>query len=335
MTTNTGILASGTTFSTQQLAVLLCAVSYSTDPQTDIQTYLPGWSIVWNGTETSDGNYAFIALDPTSTIYALGIRGSLPPFDVFKDWDAFANWILEDMDVVTRVSWPYVTNTSSNALIASGTNRAFGQVQNMKDSLGSEKTILEYLQANGAVAGNQVIITGHSLGGNVANVYASYFISQLATASSTFTNTALVTFAAPAAGNSDFATDLDAKLPNAWHYENDNDIVPKFPVSLSVLLVGFLYIGGPSASEITCTYKGKTVSLRDAFMLLAGIFAVYDYQAQSLNPEPFMTPTDSAYTQNTLSDFFNQAGYQHEVVHYATNLNVNLPQALVEQSRLV
>lgn len=328
-------MSNTTSATTQQLAVSLCAVTYSTDPQTDIATYLPGWSIVWNGTQTDDGNYAFIALDPTSTIYALAIRGSLPPFEVMDNWAAFANWVLEDLDVVTRIAWPYTQDPSSGALIASGTNRAFTQVQGMVDSMGSTLSIYDYLQQNATGSNNQVLITGHSLGGNVANVYASYFVSQLATDKNSFSNIALVTFAAPAAGNSAFATDLDGKLSDAWHYENENDIVPKCPVAITVALLGFMYIGGPSAGEITCTYDNKTVSLREAFELFAAVLAFYEYTQQNLHYQTFNVATDSAYTQNTLSDFFNQAGYQHEVVHYATNLGVTLPSTLVEQSRMV
>jgi len=338
MTTNTSTSISGNSpLDTQQTAVLLAALTYSSDPQTDIATYLPGWSIVWNGTQSYDGNYAFIALDPAATTYALAIRGSLPPFDVFNNWNAFANWVLEDLDVVTRVSWPYAA--TSNPLISNGANTAFTNMQQMVDQLGSGLSIYEYLKANAVQPdnGKQVLITGHSLGGNIANVYASYFVTALAGDGYPAFNdsTSLVTFAAPAPGNADFATDLDAKITNAWHYENDQDIVPKFPHYSTVLLVGFMYIGGPSAKEITTTLDGVTVSLRDAFMTLAGILLAYGYQQQGRNYTVFSNPIDSAFTQNTLTDFFSQAGAQHEVVNYANNLNVVLPLPLVAESRMV
>jgi hypothetical protein len=333
----TPLTGSPATQSNQQLAVLLCAVTYSSDPQTDIETYLPDWSIVWNGQVTSDGNYAFIATNSDSSVYALAVRGSLPPFDVVKDWDAFANWVLEDMDVITTVDWTYVSPSTSNAKITAGANRAFTQVQGMQDTINPQGPgILDYLQTNAVAKGKQVIITGHSLGGNVANVFTSYFISSLISSYPNIAgNTYLVTFAAPAAGNSAFATDLDGKLSNAWHYENDNDIVPKFPVGLAVVDVGLMYIGGPSAGSITVTYKGKTVSLREAFLLLAGAFLIYGYTQQAQNYSIFNVPTDSEYTQNTFEDFFQQAGYQHEVVHYANDLGVTLPSTLAEQSKLV
>lgn len=334
----TPLTGSSATLTNQQIAVLLCGLSYN-DPQTEIDTYLPGWSIVWNGTVTSDGNYAFIAANSDSSIYALAIRGSLPPFDVVKDWDAFANWVLEDMDVITTKDWTYVSPSTTNAKITAGADRAFTQVNGMQNLFNpSGPGILSFLQNNAVAKGKQVIITGHSLGGNAANVFASYFISSLiGTYPSVADNTTLVTFAAPAAGNSAFASDLDGKLSNAWHYANDNDIVPKFPVDASVLEIGFMYLGGPSSGSISVTYKGKTITLREAFILLAGAFLIYGYAQQSLNYKTFYVDTDSQYTQNTFEDFFQQAGYQHEVMHYASNLQVTLPSTstLAEQGKLV
>lgn len=326
------------TLSNQQIAVLLCGLSYG-NPQADIDSYLPGWNVVWDGTVTSDGNYAFIATNPDSSIYALAIRGSLPPFDVVKDWDAFANWVLEDMDVITTVDWAYVSPSTTNAKITAGANLAFNQVKGMKNTNDPNGPgIFDYLQANAVANGKQVIITGHSLGGNAANVSASYFISSLISSTPTIADlTSLVTFAAPAAGNSAYAADLDNKLSNAWHYANDNDIVPKFPVDLSVLEIALMYVGGPSSGSITVTYKGKTLSLREAFIMLAGAFWIYGYAQQNLNYESFTAGIDSQYTQNTFEDFFQQAGYQHEVMHYASNLGITLPSisTLVEQAKLV
>ncbi|RPD41712.1 lipase family protein [Chitinophaga barathri] len=311
-------------------AVLLCAVSYATDPVTQIGTYLNGWTVVWNGAQSDDGNYAFIATDPDNEYYAVAIRGSLPPFEVFKEWAAFANWVLEDLDVITRVNWPYVA--SGSALISSGANRAFNNILDMTDTLGSGLSIDDYLSQNAVKNNKQVIVTGHSLGGNCANVYASYFVTSLAQAGSTFSNISLFTFAAPSAGDSGFATDLDNKLPDAWHYENDNDIVPKFPVTDTVFLVAWLYITAPSAGAITVTYKGHTISLREAFILLSGILYAYGYQQQSLHYSVFGTQVNPDYVQNTFSDWFQQAGAQHALVNYANDLGQKLPAELAEAS---
>lgn len=316
-----------------QTAVMLSAVTYSSNPQQDIDTLLPGWSIIWDGIQTSDGNYAFIAIDPSAEYYALAVRGSLPPFDIFDNWDAFANWILEDLDVITQVSWPY--SDSDSALISQGAYTSFDNVLNMQDQLGSGQLIFDYLKNNAVIPGKQIIITGHSLGGNIANVYASYFVTSITQEGYTSDNISLFTFAAPAAGNSDFATDLDNKISNAWHYENANDIVPKFPASFSVLLTAFLFDPAPSASQITISYEGYTISLREAFILLSGIFYFYGYQQQALNYTVFPNALDENYQSNTLEDWFDQAGAQHALSNYASYLGVTLGSQLAKQSSII
>ncbi|HEY9259772.1 lipase family protein [Chitinophaga sp.] len=304
-------------------AVLLTYVTYASDPVNDISSYLPGWKIVWNGTQTDDGNYAFIAVDPTGANYALAIRGSLPPQDVFNNWDAFANWILEDLDVVTQVSWPYAS--TPKPLISNGANTSFTNVLNMQDALGSGVSLTDYLVTNVIKPGNPLTIAGHSLGGNIANVFTSYFITTITGEQYSSDNVSLYTFAAPAAGNGDFANDLDAKLPAAWHYQNANDIVPNFPVSDTIFLTGLLYDPAPAASAITVVYKGYTVSLREAFFLLSGVFLLYGYQQQNNHYTVFNTALYTEYESNTAEDWFAQAGSQHAVSNYAAFLGVMLP----------
>ena len=306
-----------------QSAVFLSYVAYAADASKDISTYLPGWKVVWNGTQTYDGNYAFIAVDPTGEIYGLAIRGSLNPEEIFKNWDAFANWILEDLDVITQVNWPYAN--TSDALIASGTNTAFTNVQTMQDTMGSGLSIADYLIANVIKAGKQVIITGHSLGANIANVYASYFVTTVTQQQLSASNISLYTFAAPAAGNAAFAKDLDTKLPAAWHYQNSNDIIPNFPVSQTIIKTAFLYQPKPDASAVMVSYNGYTVSLREGFILLAGVFLFYGYQQQSNNYTTFYTALDPAYENNTAADWFGQAASQHHLNNYGAFLGVNVP----------
>lgn len=306
-----------------QTAVILSYVSYLTNPVTEISEYLDGWQIVWNGQETEDGNYAFVAKDSNSDTYALAIRGSLPVTQVFQNWYTFANWVIEDLDVVTTVSWPYAA--SSNARIANGTNTAFNNILGMQDTLGSGLNITQYLLNNVYNADSLLMITGHSLGGNLANVYASYFASKIANATYAQNNLSLYTFAAPAAGNSDYATDLDTKLPNAWHYHNDLDIVPSYPVFSLIGLVSLLYIPSPAASQISVTIEGVTVSLREAFLVQAGAFLYIGYTQQTNNYIIFSNPLDPSFEQNTMEDFFQQAGAQHAILNYIKYLGVNMP----------
>jgi hypothetical protein len=322
MNTTTAIANAPTGVPSPQTGVILANLAYSNELASDLQAALPGWTLEWEGKVTKDGNTAFIASDPTGEYYGLAFRGSLPPFDVLKDWNAFANWVLEDMDVITEQPWPY-TSSGSGAKISNGANTAFNNIQKMTNEIsgGTTDSILSYLQANAVHNNKTVIIAGHSLGGNMANVYASYFASSNAG----YNNLYLYTYAAPAAGNSDFSQDLDSKITNAWHYENLDDIVPKFPVTTSIILGAvFLYSPAPYSGDITTTYKGHTVSLRDGILLLAGALSLYGYTRQDLNYQTFPNALDSSYTANTMDDWFEQAGAQHALPNYAKYLGVTL-----------
>ncbi len=72
-----------------------------------------------------------------------------------------------------------------------------------------------------------IVITGHSLGGNLAYPFAGYLKKELPLGKKE--NLQLITFGAPAAGNGAFVSDMDNKFPNAERYATDMDIAPVFP----------------------------------------------------------------------------------------------------------
>lgn len=307
-----------------QNAVLLCSYSELADPVA-LSRYMPGWEIVWNGTLTNDGNYAFIATDVPRKNYVLAIAGSLVSTGtLLKDWDTFANWVLEDFNILTHKDWPYAT--TANAYITDGAYIGFTNLQNMKDSLKSKLTVTDYL-ANVIKNGKKVIITGHSLGGNIANVFASYFTSYLTTAKLSSDNVSLYTFAAPAPGNGAFAKDLDIRLPNAWHYQNSLDIIPNFPVADNIYNVASMYQPQPAASAISVIFpkNSKPITLGEGFVMLAGVLTLCGYKQQANNYSIFTTAKlDPAHLGKSAGDFFLQAASQHAVSNYATNLGVSL-----------
>lgn len=329
-----GISAAGMMPAHAQTAVLLSAVAYSTHVKADLGKHLPGWSLVWEGYETADGNFGFIAADPDGEFYGLAFRGSLPPAGIFNDWDAFANWILEDLDVISLATWHYTANGSAG--ISAGANRAFNNAAGMKDKLRtSSANIYNFLKTKVVSQNKKVIITGHSLGGNIANVYASYFVTALQREGIRYDGTHLFTFAAPAAGDTGFATDLDNKIPNAWHYENVNDIIPKFPVVSTMIMASLLFLPSPSSEEIMITHDGYQMSLRDGYLLLTGLLYGFGYMQQALHYVLFNSTLDSRYRNNTLTDYFGQAGAQHALEKYARYLGAEISAALLARSSMV
>jgi hypothetical protein len=325
MGTKTPNVANGDQLANAQIAVQLCAIASATDPVKEIGDLSSGWKIVWNGKQTVDGNYAFVAQNSNGD-YALAIRGSVPLDGTFSNWDVFANWVLEDLDVLTMSHWSFAS--TPKPLISTGSSIAFANLLFMTDTLGSNQFITDFLLANTVDKGKQLIITGHSLGGNIASVFASYYVEILKKKGLSSSNISLYTFAAPAAGNADFATDLDAKLLTAWHYENANDLVPKFPVFGGIVLTSLLYIPQPAASQINLTYKGHKMSLREAFLLLSGVLLTQGYQQPVNNYTVFNNDLDTSFEDNTVEDWFQQAGTQHQIVNYANYLGVQLPVSL-------
>ncbi|SHN18479.1 hypothetical protein [Chitinophaga sp. CF418] len=314
-----------------QAAVQLCAAASATstsNPINEFGTLMPGWKIVWNGKQTIDCNYAFVAQNSNGD-YALAIRGSVPPFGSYNDWDVFANWVLEDLDVLTMSQWSFAS--TPKPLISTGASIAFANLLFMTDTLGSNQFITDFLLANTVGNGKQLIITGHSLGGNIASVFTSYYVEILKKKGQSTNNISLYTFAAPAAGNADFATDLDAKLPTAWHYENVNDLVPKFPVFGGIVLTSLMYLPQPEAADINLSYKGHDMSLREAFLLLAGVLLTQGYQQPVNNYTVFNNELDPKFESNTVSAWFGQAGSQHQITNYAKYLGVKLPVSLAKK----
>jgi len=317
-------------------AVKLCAVANAvnaTNPITDtnFNNLLPGWKIAWDGQQTAFANYAFIATDPAEEIYVLAIRGSLVDKNLI-DWDDFANWILEDFNVAKQVSWQFAT--TANAKISNGANIGFNNLLNMRDLGNPLLSVTDYLINNAVKKGKQVIITGHSLGGNIANVFASYFITTLTQTNLPSGNVSLYTFAAPAPGNGDFAKDLDAKLPTAWHYQSLNDAIPNFPVASDIRQLVKWYSPAPAAAAISFTNKeGKIIQLVDAINTLADLLSLTEllsmsaYKQQANNYTTFQTDLYAKAQGNTLAGWLAQAAYQHQLFNYAGYLSVSLKPA--------
>lgn len=310
-------------------ACVFSQIAYCPDPQQQLDKHLPEWKVIWNATALN-GNHAFIATDNEK--YVIAIRGSLIEFS----WDAFENWIYQDLNIGSQEKWEY--SNTSGAKISTGSYRGFQNLIKLKDKT-SEKNILGFLQEN-IKDKNSIIITGHSLGGNLATVLASYLSFKLKETNHTNEIT-VITFAAPAAGNTTFAKDFNAKFPQSVRIENEGDIVPKFPCASAVASLGKLYSTStststltltsssapPSASEITVGYKNVNTSLSNVFKGVSTIIA----GLQLANGFSNFTQTNEGGTiikvklsgknnSNDVASWFAEAGYQHGIAQYAAAL---------------
>ncbi len=302
---------------TPATACLLDEISYCTHAEDSLKKYLPAWKMVWNPAPLN-GTYAFVATDGTS--YAVAIRGSVIQFS----WAAFDNWIYQDLNVATQKDWPH-TDSAGLAKVSEGVYDAWQNLCLLKDTV-LHKTLWQLLDSV-TNRDTPLFITGHSLGGNLATVYASWLVSRFKTEGHSKKNMNVITFAAPAAGNTLFAADFNKKFPASMRYENTNDMVPKFPVASNVGNLGSLYSPAPAASEISVGYKFLTIKM-------STFFTTVDFALRALE----VSNGNSVYTQtngpgiaitvplsgknktNDILSWFAEAAYQHSLAQYAAHL---------------
>ena len=298
-------------------AMQLSTVAYCKNLQKTLHHYLPTWDVVWESTHEINGNNAFIA--KSGNQYAVSIRGSILNFS----WAAFYNWFYQDFNIFTQVAWPYKQSTgSSKPMISQGSMNGLNNLNQLKNSSG--ETIINYLIKN-VGSSDSLLITGHSLGANLATVLAPFINYQYKTQRIALPNMSVMTFAAATAGNKDFATEYDALFPNSWRFYNSIDIVPHGANTIGELAL--LYPPpAPSASNIGITFNGYHVTMAEAFLTISGIIYASEYSYGSYYTHTNMQSgsiqlnTSKQIFPVTGTDpaelWFKQAGQQHATAHY-------------------
>jgi triacylglycerol lipase len=175
------------------------------------------WSLAWGPVQDSYGNLAYVAVSASTGAYALVVRGSLTDFS----WAAFENWYY-DLDVLFQAQWRYFPN-DPGSMISWG---SYSQASNLTAASYLGQTLASFLMTT-VPASAILYVTGHSLGGNLATVLASWISAQRGPApAQSDPNSIVYTFAAPSAGNTVFASAYNKRFPNSWRYCNLLDIVP-------------------------------------------------------------------------------------------------------------
>lgn len=306
------------------IAVQLCNVAADHHPVQNIGNLVPGWKIVWSSGQTTDPNYSFVATNTTEDVYVLTTRGSVAADKFYSDWDGFVDWIIEDLDEALAY-WPFAS-AKKMPCVSAGAYVAFTSMLMAKNALGAGESLLDFLLAKAVGRGKQLIITGHSLGGNIANVYASYYVETLRQKSIPADNVSLFTFAAPASGNSDFVDDLDSKVYVAYHYQNTNDAVPNFPVAQGLVDTSKFYEPNtPDAANVIVKFKDQQATLQEVYLILADIFTPFDYQQPKKNYVKFTADLDLKFKANNIDSWLQQAGIQHQLFVYAGYFGIKLP----------
>jgi hypothetical protein len=184
----------------------------------------PKWRVVWGpGLSGDRANMLYAAGEPSGNQLAVAIRGT--------DWSFWLNWLQNFASLLPLVPFTAILPSVpvGNPQIAAGTNVGLQLLLGTEASTldGDQVDLTTFLRGAGDQA--EIFVTGHSLGGCLASVLAPSLAQQLGTAK----NFKVYTFAAPSAGDQDFASYYNrlftdaAAASTAYRVFNDLDIVPE------------------------------------------------------------------------------------------------------------
>ena len=185
---------------------------------------MPGWSCSWGPCESHDqANKAMVAKHEDESGNLLELVVALRGTQFHSEGKA--RQIIEDLSIRTQVKYPYCTDPK--ALIAKGTNEALEHIVTLASD--GEDIASHLLQMLGKAKEPEKVtigITGHSLGGCLVTVVAPWLYHALTKKLDSVPSILPCSFAAPTAGNKEFAKFFQNLFPNALRVCNSLDIAP-------------------------------------------------------------------------------------------------------------
>jgi len=303
-------------------AVRLNQLIYGDTLEAALAAHAPAFETVFIP-EAVNGNYAVIAKDKSANRYALVIRGSVMEFSN----EGFQNFIIQDFNIFRIREWKY-TDTVKEAYISNGAWIGFQNLLQLKDKktgLGIKEFIEQKLPEQ-----STLVITGHSLGGNLAYPMAGYLKKELKADKNT--RLQLITFGAPAAGNAAFVQDMEEKFPDAERYAASMDIATMFPdiekigeLAKAIGLDSVLQLGKLSISGVdTKLNTGTLLNIANELLEKTNVINKTNKYVQSQRHFRSLQETSLSVPPSALSAeaIFGRAYEFHKVDMYAELLGV-------------
>ena len=209
-----------------QVLMTLAAIAYA-DPS-DIRNELKNtgyateneWHLVWGPVDTVYSvyfdNLMYVVQYKDENVYAVVIRGTVLAFGLSTFVDLF-----EDLDVSFLYPWTYPI--IEGASVSGGTLTGLDVLISMTDRTG--QTLVQFFRNH---HNSIILVTGHSLGGCLTTVLAPWLRYQFALKEIDQLLVVAYTFAAPTAGNQQFADWYDQSFGKVmtYRYFNTIDAIP-------------------------------------------------------------------------------------------------------------
>jgi hypothetical protein len=282
------------------------------------------WRVVWGpGLSGDRANMLYVAGESKTHQLAVTIRGT--------QWEFWLNWIEDFASVLPLVPYTDVLPPVPAATpeIAVGTNIGLQLLLSTQASTldGQEIDVATFLAHAGEDA--EVYITGHSLGGCLASVLAPSLAYRLGSAA----NLKVYTFAAPSAGNPDFAGYYNRLFTGAtgrnrsFRVYNDLDIVPDSWAALPSIAAQ--YTPAPECSARIKQLIARVQEVVAAWYAQPGALA--NGSAHRLRGQLTLPSTVPATLDTGSLLFFYEVGQQHATETYMQLLGAPVVPAALAQ----
>lgn len=185
---------------------------------------LSSWSCKWceevsdfevasNGVITGDSLQAFAGYDPDYGRIVVSFRGTANIEDWMKDFD------------YSQTTYPYADAygvDTTTECIHSGFYDSWGE-------LGTDGLTTTLSELFSKYSGSDVLVTGHSLGGAIAQIAALDFKLSPVYQQYSIGAVNVITFGSPRWARDDLASVYDQVIDSNWRLTNEKDIVPTVP----------------------------------------------------------------------------------------------------------